>query len=235
MNEEKILDRVRKLLALANDERGNETERETALRQAHAMLSKHGLDLAAVEAHEREKLDPRGRFQTEGWSMGWTRQVRQSIARLFMCVYVVGGKVNGTKERAYFIGRESNATTAMYMSTYVIENILKEGRRLYKHNLSPETRSFAQGCASRLRQRVHEMIAAKAKEADATPGNAIALVALAQLEEDANREFMSSWATKTMRSRSVAVDSGAYAAGRAHGDRIGLNLQMAKPATLQLR
>lgn len=46
---------------------------------------------------------------------------------------------------------------------------------------------------------------------------------------------MSSWATKTMRSRSVTVDRGAYAAGRAHGDRIGLNMQVAKPATLQLR
>lgn len=76
MSNDKILDRIRKLLAMANDERGNDNERETALRQAHAMLTKHGLELADVEAHEREKMDPRGCYDDEGWSMGHLLIVR---------------------------------------------------------------------------------------------------------------------------------------------------------------
>lgn len=235
MSTEKILDRVRKLLATANDERGNDNERDTALRMAHSLLTKYGLDLQDVAEHEREKLDPRGCFDEEGWSMTWTRSIRNTIARLFMCKYYYGRKINGTRQIHHFVGRESNAVTAMYMSTYVIENILKEGRKLYRHNLSPETRSFAMGCARRLASRVEEMIAAKAKEIQATPGTAVALLDLAKAEEQANLDFVASWDIREARSsRSVQIDRGAYSAGYAHAGTISLNIQVAKPDSLRL-
>lgn len=41
----KALDKVRKCLALAADVRGNKDERETAWRQAQALIARHGLEL----------------------------------------------------------------------------------------------------------------------------------------------------------------------------------------------
>lgn len=235
MSTDKILDRIRKLLAMANDERGNDNERETALRQAHSLLTKYGLDLMDVEAHEREKLDPRGSYDEEGWSMTWTRTIRNIIARLFMCKYYYGRKISGTRQIHYFVGRESNAVTAMYMSAYVIENVLKEGRRLYRHNLAPETRSFAMGVATRLSRRVEEMIAAKAEEVASSGGTAIALLDLAKAEELANLDFVASWDIKESKSRAVKVDRGAYSAGYEHGGKISLNVQVARPDSLRLK
>jgi hypothetical protein len=230
MSETKILDRVRKLLAMANDQNGNDNERETALRQAHKLLTSYGLDMIDVEAHIKEKLDPRGRYNETGWSMMWTRQVRRSIGRLFMCdYYYYTKKISSTRQEFCFVGRESNAVTASYMSAYVIESILKEGRRLYKHNLRAGTRSFATGCANSLEARIDLIIKERVAEVKATSGKDLALLDLMKAESLANLEFMSKVNYRTRERRVSTVDSEAYSAGRAHGEKINLNIQMAAP------
>lgn len=224
---EKILEKVRKLLAMANHENANETERETAMRQAHALLTKHGLDMVSVSEHERSKMDPRDWYKHEDWSMAWTRQARQAIAKLFMCTYVLGSKINGTRQVHYFVGRESNATTAEYMSIFVIGSILKEGRSRYGHNLSPGTRSFCEGAASRLRDRVDEMVAAKVQEVQASTGKGLALIDLRTEEESENANFISGKTTSRKQvARNTSIDGAAYRAGQAHANNIGLNVQV---------
>lgn len=46
----RVLDKVRKCLNLAADVRGDPTTRETAWRQAQALIAKHGLQLERFEA-----------------------------------------------------------------------------------------------------------------------------------------------------------------------------------------
>lgn len=226
MSDSKILDKVRKLLAMANHENANEYERDTAMRQAHALLTKHGLDMASVADHEREKVDPRGDFCHEDWSMPWTRGVRQAIAKLFMCDYILGSKINGTRQRHFFIGRASNATTAEYMSVFVVGSILKEGRARYGHNLSPQTRAFGAGAAARLIERVDQLIKIKVEEVQLSDGKGLALVDLRTSEESDNLAYTKDWGTKTLVSRSSKLDSGAYRAGHEHANNIGLNVQV---------
>lgn len=226
MSDEKILEKVRKLLAMANHENANETERDTAMRQAHALLTKHGLDMASVENHVREKVDPRGEFMHEDWSIPWTRSVRGAIAKLFMCKYFYGEKINGTRQWHYFVGRESNATTAEYMSVFVVGSILKEGRARYGHNLSPDTRAFGEGAAARLRQRVEQLIAAKIQEVQASDGKGLALIDLRTEEEKENDFFVKDWKTSKAVSRTTKLNANAYRAGQAHADTIGLNVQV---------
>jgi len=48
------LDKIKKLLALAQDPAASPNEAETASRQAAALMAKHNLDLADLEAHELE-------------------------------------------------------------------------------------------------------------------------------------------------------------------------------------
>lgn len=235
MNEEKVLDKVRKLLAMANDERGNEHEREQALRMAHNMLTKYGLDMSDVDRAIRDKEDPRGRFDSEGWSMRWSLQIRNSIAKLFMCRYFYGRKINGTRCEHSFVGRESNAVTAMYISDYVINSILKEGRRLYKHNLSPETRAFAVGCADRIRERVLDMIKEKGAELAGT-GKDLVLRDMAKSEDEANAAFLEEMGTRLVskKARQSSVNIKAYGAGKEYGGKIGLNVQVARPDETKL-
>ena len=226
MSQERILEKVRKLLAMANHENANETERDTALRQAHALLTKHGLDMVDVKEHEREKIDPRGEFRHEDWSIPWTRIVRAAIAKLFMCQYYYGGKINGTRSHHYFVGRESNATTAEYMSVFVVGSILKEGRARYGHNLSPKTRAFGEGAATRLYARVEQLIAQKVQEVQVSDGKGLVLVDIRKAEESANAEFVKDWNIKKAVARNSDVDAEAYRAGAEHANSIGLNIQV---------
>ncbi len=227
-NQEKVLDKIRKLLAMANDDRGNEQERDTALRMAHTLLTKHGLELQDVEEAARDAVDPRGTFDFESWSMPWTREIRHYVGKLFMCEYIFGHKRSGTKQVHWYVGRESNAATAMYMSTYVIESILKEGRRLYTHNLSPQTRSFAVGCVRRLAVRIEKMIADKAEEVGCGTGTSLVLLDLAKREQLANMDFIKDWDVKEKSVRQSEVDQHAFRKGVEYGGKIGLNVQIAK-------
>lgn len=231
MDNEKVLDKIRKLLAMANDERGNDHEREQALRMAHKLLTAHQLDLLDIEKHIRDKEDPRDRFDCEGWSMRWTMHLRKAIAELFMCEYFYGSKINGTRCHHSFVGRSNNAITAMYISDYVIASILKEGRRLYRHNLSPETRAFALGCLHRIQERISVMIKEQRQELAGT-GKDLAIIDLAKAEAEANDFFIKAAGIELVNRADRTkkdVDIRAYGAGKSYGDKIGLNVQVARP------
>lgn len=234
MSDAKILEKVRKLLAMANHENANEHERDTAMRQAHALLTKHGLDMVSVENHVKEKIDPRGEYTHEDWSIAWTRGVRASIAKLFMCQYYYGDKINGTRQLHHFVGRESNATTAEYMSVFVVGSILKEGRKRYGSNLCPQTRAFGEGAASRLYQRVEQLISTKIQEVQASDGKGLALIDLRTAEDEGNDHYVKDWKIRKAVARNTRVDREAYAAGQSHANNIGLSVQVSTTAETKL-
>ena len=136
-----ILEKVKKLLALANNSGASEGERENALRMASGLLAKHNLDMADLDKH----LEQEGREDhlNVTWSMQWALIISQQVAKLFFCKHYYGKKINGTKCEHHFVGKTSNATTAALMSEYIITSVLQECRKNWKHNLAPESRSFA--------------------------------------------------------------------------------------------
>lgn len=50
-----IKDRINKLLAMANDARGNEHENEVAMRMAERLMRQHNIDVADLEANTGQK------------------------------------------------------------------------------------------------------------------------------------------------------------------------------------
>lgn len=233
MTEEKILDRVRKMLALANDTRASEGERDNALRMAHNLLAKHNLSLADVEAAARNASDPRGEHTEVGWAQPWARTIYDAMAHLFFCRYAYGGKVNSTKLRHKMIGRASNATTALLMADYLCTSILRECRQQYVHNLSPESRQFATGAAHRIYWRVQQMIkdqAAQRAEHPMSNGRALALADIYKLESEANALAVAElWPALVKGKPAPDVPlTKAYFAGQEYGATAALNVQVGK-------
>jgi hypothetical protein len=234
----RILERVRRMLAIANDLAATEGERDNALRMAHNLLAKHQLDMEDVDAHAREKLDPRVRLDGTSWAMAWTHHVRQSIAKLFMCRYYYGGKRNATQMGVTFIGRTSNVTTCAYMCDFIINSILKEGRKRFKHNLSPETRAFALGCATKLAERVSQLRAEKQRDWKST-GSALVVLDVEETEDAANEALIKEAGTEIVvskdRSDYKSLNWSAFVEGNEYGKTIGLNTQVAnKRGTLAI-
>lgn len=219
-----ILDRVKKLLDLANNSAASEGERDNALRMAHGLLAKHNLDMADLNAHLQQ--EGREDYLNTTYGMPWCRQVSNSIAKLFFCKYYYGQKINGTKLEHHFVGKASNCTTAALMAEFVISSILRECRVRWKHNLAPESRSFAMGAARVIRERVEQMIL-EAKPEGGT-GTSLVIQELYKTEQDANEAFIKQTGMLLIpaKARSTTFIGSAYAAGKKHGESIGLNIQV---------
>lgn len=225
MSEDRIIDRIRKMLALANDQAATEGERDNALRMAYATMAKHNIDAARVEATGTK--EPRLNLDSEGWSMLWAKQMYLCMGELFFCKYYFGRKINGTKVIHHFVGKESNAVTASYMATFVVTSILKEGRGRGWHNLSAEMRSFALGAVNALWVRIQAM-KAEATKTDSAPGTALVLASLYVTENEANEAFLAEQGMlfKKAASRRTMVNAEAYASGKEFGDKVNLNRQV---------
>lgn len=226
--EEKILERVRKMLAIANDSAATEAERDLALKMAHDLLAKHELDMSDVSEAEREKDDPRGHFMNTGWNAQYAKTIRNAMSKLFRCHYYHGRKINGTRGEHNFVGRESSATTAMYMSDWIITSLLREADRRYGHRLNPAGRSFCVGASSRLWVWVEELIAEKQKEFTSM-GVALVLYDVAKKEEEANLAFIVAMGVVLEKKarRSTNVLTNAYESGKTYADSVNLNTQIA--------
>lgn len=226
---DKIINRIKKMLALANDLAASEGERDNALRMAYATMAKHNIDMATVEEASGKAEEARIDFPNVSWSWTWARHVNQIVAGLFFCKYYYFEKINGTQVTHHFVGKESNAMTAAVMADWIVNSILKEARGLYKSNTSPATRSFCTGAMHALHRRVQEIKAAKEQEFQATPGTAIVLASL-YAQEDAANELMMPDDLKYNKGRQTKVQASAYNSGKEFGDSINLSMQVAEEA-----
>src|SRR3954465_6436596 len=225
--EEKILVKVRKMLELANNEAATEAERDNALQMAHDLLAKYELDMEDVPLTLRDAEDPRVHLMMDGWNAPYAKSIRDSVAKLFRCKYYFGRKINGTRGEHHFVGRESAATTAMYMSDWIIKTLIREADRLYKHRLTPPARSFCVGAANRLYHRIDQIVAASQRDITNT-ASARVLYDIAKREAEANLVFIQEMGTKLLKSktRRTTVRTEAFERGKAYADTINLTTQI---------
>ena len=235
--QEKILDRVRKLLELAKSDNVNEAANAAA--QAQTLMSRHAIDDAmlttqtADEAIETDILSA-----AEGRKLAtWRWQLASALCYVNQCKGYASG---ANKSEIRIIGRPSDAAKARYIFTHVageIERLCKQegeargtpGKTWYNNFRI----GAAEVVANRLRQAHREAVAAMRKEADAsdTLGTGAALVrvntAIAKL--DTIREDVELYGkTKlhlrsTRSSRHFRNNSDGREAGRRAGAGIGLS------------
>lgn len=230
MAEEKVLEKIRKLLERANDERGStEGERETAMRMATSLMAKYQLDMADIPQAQRERDDPLGRFDGEGWYLPWCQLIRNSIAKLFDCRYINMGKINATRGKYTYVGRASNATTAMLMADWIVKDALREADRVGGHRLTSAGRSFGLGFADRLGVRVAALRAAAVEEMKQSSGRDLVVVQTNFAKENA------AWLDnnlKTKPGKAVShrnINDAAMGADRNAADKVNLSKQISSP------
>ena len=226
---DKIINRIRKMLALANDAAATEGERDNALRMAHATLAKYNLSMSEVGKKE-ESAEKRMDKELTTADFPWMRKTAQAIAKLFFCEYFFVA-LSGGKMKNFFIGKESNVLTAIEMTSFVLGSIRKEGSQRGKTADSPSAfaRSFAKGAADSIVNRCYEIRTAATKPAAAsTTGTSLVLANFYEAEIVANKDYISKSmgiALRTRKSKEKAAGSG-YTAGREFGKSIPLNVQL---------
>lgn len=219
MSDDAVIERVRKLLAMAERRHGNEAEAAVAATKAQALLAAHNLSMATVEqgaAGRREDAHIRGGMYV------YERDLWRAVAELNFCFYFHSWKweaVRGGRERRRFlhrlVGRVVNTQTTVATASYLqqtIERLCRERLtvrvgdaatpgELNSQFFSSWAVAFREGVADRVvgklkdqrrsaQRREAAEAEARAKMAGASTATALTLSTLAQREKDANTDFL---------------------------------------------
>lgn len=228
---DKVINRLKKMLALANNAGATEGERDAALQQSYSLLAKYNLTMAQVEDHnatpEEQRLAEKATFPVYPWA----RQIAGQVADLFFCRYYFMRLGVGKQATHVFIGKESNAATAQYMAEYVVRSVMREAAKLYGSAIAPDARNFAVGVVSKLYDRIKQIKANFNKQEEpTTTGTALVLASLYKQEAEANTAWIANIGLK-LRTRvshqKGITDGAAFAAGVEFGAKVSLAPQIA--------
>jgi len=246
----KMIDKVRKLMALSTSP--NENEAAQAAEKAQTILAEYNLSMSEVETDGKveDKFITSSRVRTP--SVPWVRYVAGAVGRMYFCKYYYTheyvtdlsrqcGYVR--KDMHSFVGASHNIEIAEMMFQYLIEAInrlSKEAiRNVHRVHRSGYDSSFKKACALRLASRIKDRIeAAKAGtvKSETTGTNLPALRSLYESNEKALTTYMEDQGTKLGKGRKSGSLSNAQGAadGRAAGDKIGLDPQVQGRASAHL-
>lgn len=223
---DKILNRIKKMMALAGDAAATEGERDNALRMSYKLLAKHNLTMLDVDGHGHIPQELRESAKANFVVYPWARNIANQVSKLFFCNYYFIPSGSGKQATHHFVGKTSNAETAAYLAEFVVRSVLREATSLYRSAIAPEARSFAVGVCSKLRERIAAM--QKNVESQEKTGTALVLLNFRESETRANELWLSQQGVvlKTGVNRSKGVgDINAYNAGRTFGASVSLSPQ----------
>ena len=121
-DEERIIQKIRKLFALAADKGATGNEAENALRMANNLLAKH-----AIEKHRLHDPDQVfASFCDYPISQDWVKQVVSHIARFYNCRPIFD--YNWEPAKTLIIGTTSNRLTSMIVIDQLLDQIKRDGK-----------------------------------------------------------------------------------------------------------
>lgn len=242
MSDDKVIERVRKLLALANDAGANEHEAGLALERAMSLLAAHNLSMDEVQSQATDE-EPTSDAVVVRYRENWRRTVCLGLGRLYFCRYyyeerLVPGANTSNKQRGeghVFVGLPHNVAVAREMATYLFSTVHRlavdyaRQERIEKGSgYSEAVNAFRLAAGNRLYHRMDELRrSAERGELKASSGgtNLPAMVDLYKRLEDLNDEWLRKRGIKlqTANSRTSMKNARAFAAGDAAAK--GINLQ----------
>jgi len=113
--EEKLYDKIRKLLALG--ESPNEEEASLAIEKAHELLKKHNLSMDVLEMKKTEIKE--GTYFEADSLVGWKSALLKMITRANYCDVLVRKSEAGDHFLINIIGREHNVVASSIMADYL--------------------------------------------------------------------------------------------------------------------
>ena len=210
-----VIRRIKKLLSLANDGRGNEAEMQSAAAMAQSIISAYGVELAQLESQSPEGAPQGGKREKSAHDRSamyaYQRDLMEGIAATHFCKYFTTEvqkesfrKLRTVKQHV-LLGRSINVQACTMLYDYLVDTM---DRLLPWQGMEKRGKNallWLDGCSSRLVERLaakrREMEAegertrkeneARAKHPGAAPRtNALVLSDIYSSEEDFNNDFI---------------------------------------------
>jgi hypothetical protein len=222
-----IIEKINKLLAMANDASTTEAEANLFMSKVQALLAAHNLSEADLKVEEVSPIDVTPSAVTVDTS--WFAGLASLVGKTYFCkIYRKKTHVIGrTSLQTYyvFVGKEHNRLIAKSMFEYLMKTI----KRLAKKCQTPKDNfEFQKGAAVRLGYRLSEEI--KKMNAN-TFGEGGGLPALYNNELALVDEFLSGTKMKKGNKTTLNTSNSAFSAGYTAGGDVSLNKQVGASAS----
>jgi hypothetical protein len=208
--DEKVIQRLQKLLALANNN-PNEHEAASAMARANALLEEYNLDMAVLG--QSGKGPQRSDTKKSGGLYGWQRKLWKAVAELNFCHYMsIKGLAKGSVYEHRLIGSHANVIATEMMANYLQATIEKLAQQWAKDNFFKsvfvrEAIAYREGMTARISERLQarrrEIVAEErrkteeAKREQAVNGvqttNALTILDVISTEADFNNDYLNGW------------------------------------------
>lgn len=207
---EKIINRIKKMFALANDEGAAEGEAENAMRMANKLLEKYNMDVADLHTSERVTINFEGNVQQV-----WMKHLYNCVAPVYSCGFFTQNSKHGI-----LVGTESNLVTASIVINGLIQNIKRAGKG--------KNTGFKNGAVIEIARQCAEIIAAR-KASPVISGTGLVLSAIYDAKMDKVNEFMDKkFNLETQKGRSITTTQ----EGRAYGSTLNPHAHMSNKRAL---
>ncbi len=220
MNREKILAKVQKLLDMAKHAASNEYEASTALRQAEAIMRKHDIEFAEIEAQTLSESDMEQAFSSEKRNSKWVWNL--AWAASYLTSTMPTKRRNGEPRYRYivFCGTKQDTQVAMMMFDYMVNVTERLAKEFWGDRT--ERNSFKAGAAMAIlnnARNIKDERERDLREASSSTGTDLVLVK----EDMIIKEFSLSY---TNAKKQYVSDENAYRAGYQKGSTVSLNNQI---------
>lgn len=225
---ERMLAKVRKLLAMAHDGRGNTHEAETAMRQANKLMAEYGIAEAEADmAHINEVVYGETSCAPDGRSAGgrvwrscpaWAGILALGVAAFTDSVCTRRRTLDG--ETLVFQGEQQDVTLARWLFGVLVESMQAEQKQS-GWVTAREANAFRVGASGVLARRLRALAAERRQmyeQAKAESGSK----ALAVVDTKAVAVAAKFGVQRTRSGHVYTTSSGALEAGRSAGGRINI-------------
>ena len=219
-DEERMIAKIRKLFALANNSGSQGNEAESAMRMANALLAKHAID--KYKLHETDTVFCS--FLDYDIKPQWIKSVISTISRFYNCRCIFD--YNWPEPKTLVIGTSANRITAILVIDHLIDQIKKETRG--------EKIAFKNGAALGLDDKCREIILARNAETgndEVIPGTGLTVIKLEERQKTDVNEFVNANFAHLKSGRGMKTAS---AAGRSYGNGLNPNARVGGAAQKRL-
>jgi hypothetical protein len=212
-----IIEKIKKLLALAN----STNEHEAALAASHAqrLLSEHNLAMADILSEHKPQSADRVETAVSKSMPKWQRHLSAGVCEAFDCQAIFSPALG----KLTFIGIGADVQIASYTFSYLDRTIRRLCSSYMKHHVAATVsgrqrelvrQSYYLGAVSTITRRLTE----QKVQTPITPG------ALVPVKKSLIKRAMAEMGpTRTVRSRRSYINSSAYLKGQEDGHQVGIN------------
>jgi hypothetical protein len=215
----KILDRIRKLFAMSQQQEESANEAAIALRRCRALMDKHGVTEADLITSEFLSLDV-SKYKKRP---KWHSVLVLGIAVANDCIVESVRECRGGELTTSFKGFEQDVLLAQLMFEYLtgaMDRLYKEFSKENAVSGKAYRMSFNYGFASTMQKRLFDLAKERTQVVSEETGTSLVVVKNQLVAEEFGKQCTS------RRSHSVS-DSGALNSGKAAAKTVGLNTQVA--------